>query len=789
MKNALVKFAVWLVRLVPGKRIDIVMSVLITIAALVLYAYFTTGAWTGAGLSFLQNVEMRSLDARFRLRGPRPVDPRIVIVAIDEKTLQHVGSWPIGRNAYAQLIDRLHDVGARIIALDVTFPTPEKNSAVEALKRLESEVGKNASPATIAKIRQIQASSDNDRILADSMTRAGNVILGHLFLNEERAKSMDERAAEDYFDVIWAKPFPQMQKVSGHDFDLNDAWCKPDRSGSCTNAPVFYGVESNIRILAEAARSYGFFNSLPDQDGTVRRVPLLVRYRDRDFYPSLAFQVVREFEDIKDQDIVGFIAPNGLERVQFGPHSLTTEHDASLLVNYAGPAQTYPHISMADVISGNTRDERFRDAIVLVGATAIAGNDLRTIPFLSENYSGVEIHANEIDNLLHLEQRGRGFLRRGPREEFIDILFILLFGIAFGVIFGLVKPLYSTLSAIAALVLFGLFVYYAFASHGVWLNFVLPVGTLGFNYATITSFRMIKEEREKRRVRKTFERYVSPGVIRLIEREPKKYFRQGGELKELSVMFTDIRSFTQIAEGLTPDELVLLLNEYLGEMTDIVFKRWGTLDKYIGDAMMAFWGSPYPQADHAIRACSAALDMSARLEVLNEQWASEGRKQLRIGIGINTGPVNVGNMGSSRRFAWTVMGDDVNLASRLEGQTKAYQIARIISESTYNQVKDHFVCREIDRIRVKGKQNPVAIFELMDWATNADQHRELVTRFTDAHDAYFRRSWDEAIVKFESLLLHFPDDGPSKTLLDRARVFKSQAPSPEWDGVYVATSK
>jgi adenylate cyclase len=318
---------------------------------------------------------------------------------------------------------------------------------------------------------------------------------------------------------------------------------------------------------------------------------------------------------------------------------------------------------------------------------------------------------------------------------------------------------------------------------------VIPAGTLVINYGAITSFRMVFEEREKRKVRKTFERYVSPGVIRLIEQNPKKYFKTGGESKELTIMFSDIRSFTSIAEGLTPNELVGLLNEYLGEMTEILFKRWGTLDKYIGDALMGFWGSPFPQDDHAIRACAAALDMSARLEELNLKWEVEGRKTLEIGIGINSGVVNVGNMGSNRRFAWTVMGDHVNLASRLEGQNKEYHTARIISEFTYAQVKDHYVCRELDRIRVKGKLKPVAIYELMAYNKDAAKYRDLLDRWGEAQHAYYRQAWEEAVQKFEELLGSYPDDGPAHTFLKRSHEYRKEAPARDWDGVYVAKTK
>jgi adenylate cyclase len=392
---------------------------------------------------------------------------------------------------------------------------------------------------------------------------------------------------------------------------------------------------------------------------------------------------------------------------------LHPSHDGTALINYAGPYHTYQHYSMWDVMSGAVPPETFRDKIVLVGGTAIGIGDLRNTPFEGATYMGVEVHANIIDDLLHSDEKGRGFLTRGFDEEMIDIGFILLFGLVFGYGFSRIKPLLSTISLALTLAVFAWFVYFSFAQHGRWLSFVIPAGTLIVNYAVITSFRMIFEEREKRKIRKTFSQYLSPGVIALIEKDPQKYIRPGGEMKELTVMFSDIRGFTTLSEGLTPDELVRLLNEYLGAMTDIIFANFGTLDKYIGDAIMAFWGSPYPQTDHALCACSCALQMARGLKKLNAKWELEQRPPIAIGIGLNTGPVNVGNMGSDKRLAWTVMGDNVNLASRLEGITKQYRTQIVISEGTYHQVAHKFVCRELDKIRVKGKHQPVNIYELL----------------------------------------------------------------------------
>jgi adenylate cyclase len=767
-------------------QVDLALAVLVTLAGLGVFAYSGFRADTRAGIAFLQNIEQSSLDMRFGMRGQRAHDDRVVIVGIDERTLQNIGSFPLPRKTYALLIDRLHAGGARVIAFDATFPTKESNAAVPALERLRRELGASATPAVVNRIKGLEMASDQDALFAQSMKQAGNVILGHIFLDPEAAKNADPKLAEEYFNVAWAKNFPQVFKVKskdGRDFDMNKAWVE-------NGGQVAAGAEANIKELAEAAASFGFIDIKEDPDGTMRHALLIKRYQVQDFFPSLDMQIVREYENIPDQDIAAYIAQDGLERIQFGHHTLRQSLDGSALINYTGPYGTYQHYSMWDVMSGTVPPETFKDKIVLVGATALAIGDLRNTPYQGgEAYMGVEVHANIVDNLLHSEEKGRSFLTRGFEEEMTDIGFILLFGLAFGYLFSRIPPLSSTITVLLALGGFAWFVYFAFAQQGRWLSFVIPAGTLAANYAAITSFRMIFEEREKRKIRKSFAQYLSPGVIALIQKDPQKYIHPGGEMKDLTVMFSDIRGFTTISEGLTPDELVRLLNEYLGAMTDIIFASYGTLDKYIGDAIMAFWGSPYPQTDHAFRGCSCALQMSRGLATLNVKWKQEERPPIAIGIGLNTGPVNVGNMGSEKRLAWTVMGDNVNLASRLEGITKQYQVQIVISEGTYRQVANQFVCRELDKIKAKGKNQPVNIYELLDVAAEKWKYESLLTRFDSAMAAYRSQNWREAAAQFGQLLSAFPEDGPTQVFLQRALEYLENAPEPDWDGVYVMKSK
>ncbi len=762
-----------------ARNVSLVISCAVTVAGLVVFAYSGIGGSPSPGFAFVQNVELRSLDARYNLRGPRPPDSRIVIVDIDEKTLQREGAFPISRSAYARVIDRLRASGARIVAFDVTFPTPEKNSAVDVLEELH-----RVAPSPLReRITELAIARDNDRRLAESMRKAGNVILGHIFLEKERAGALDVAAAEAYFEIAWGEVFPRVAPLkTGRDFQIGTAW---EEAGG----PVSTAVEANIKPLAEAALSYGFFNNAPDADGTMRRAFLLYRYQELDWYPSLSFQAVREYLKLPDQELIAWMADSGLERIDFGPHTLRTRADGSVLINFAGPYGTYPHYSMADVLADETAPELFHDKIVLVGPTALGIGDIRHTPFAGPEYMGVEIHANVVDNLLHVAEPGRTFLVREKRQDMADIAAILIFGLLFGVAFSALRPLFSTLAALAGLAGFLLGVTYAFDQWGMWLSFVIPAGTLLVNYAAVTSYRVIVEEREKRKVRAMFSQYVAPSVIRLLEQDPGRYLRKGGELKDLTLMFTDIRGFTALSEALPPDEVVRLVNQHFDEMTNVLFRHWGTLDKYIGDAIMAFWGSPYPHPDHAQRGCACALEMLARLEELNRESRAAGGRPLSMGIGLNTGAVNVGNMGSTKRLTWTAVGDNVNLASRLEALTREYDCGIVLSDSTWAPVKESFLCRELDRIRVKGKLQPVVIYELLAPLGDGAPHTELVARFADALHSYRSRNWDEALRKFDALTTQFPEDGPSRVFRQRCLEFLASAPPPDWDGVYVMKSK
>jgi adenylate cyclase len=406
---------------------------------------------------------------------------------------------------------------------------------------------------------------------------------------------------------------------------------------------------------------------------------------------------------------------------------------------------------------------------------------LRATPFGAIDFPGVEIHANLIDNILNQK-----FLMRGGPQVLTDLAFIFLFGIPLGMWLALVQPRWMAFGLLL-LIPFGGIVYWAFL-HGWWLNFIVPsLFTLVPNVGLVALYRVLIEEQEKRKVRGAFQQYVSPEVIRRVLSDPELVQPRKSEI---TVLFSDVRGFTTISEKLDAQELARLLNGYLTEMTRIIFRHQGTLDKYIGDAVMAIWGAPFTEPKHGERCCEAALSMLSRLSELQQGWVSEGLPAMEIGIGINTGIASVGNMGSSLRYGYTAMGDTVNLASRLEGLNKEYGTSILISETTRADVtNDQIIIREIDFIRVKGKNQPVTIFEILSRQAAANDGKALVEIFGQGREAYKTRNWRAAKAAFEEVLRRWPNDGPSRVFRGRCDEYLAEEPDTDWDGVHVMKYK
>ncbi len=722
-----------------------------------------------AGNPFLDRIELKSLDVRFLTRGKESPGPFAVVATIDEKSLDEIGKWPWPRAKIATLIDRLSEEGARVIAMDIFFPEPDENNNIRFIEEMQRETRTLGlkEPRLENFLEQAREAADNDSILAEAIRRSkATVVLSYLFhFSREEIAHLSE------------------EDLAGKSGDIRPSAIKLVQftSPRAKQVEVFEALlpESNIAKLANSSRTAGHFNIFPDIDGTVRWIPLVIRYQDR-FYPALALEAVRSY--VGNIPLGVRVADHGIEAIQLGPVAIPTDEKGRMLINFRGGPQTFPNYSVADILAGRTEPEAFRNKIVFVGSTAKGVYDLRVTPF-SNVYPGLEVHANVADNIL--TQR---FLFRPEWARLFDLVAILFMGLVTGLLLPRLRALFSVLLIGVLFVGYLLVSQTLFVRHGIWLNAVYPLLTMVLVYTAVTLYRYIVEEREKREIRGAFSFYVTPSVVNEMLKNPDK-LKLGGDKKELSVLFSDIRGFTSLAEEMEPETLVHLLNEYLTEMTDVVFEFDGLLDKYIGDAIMAVFGAPLEQTDHPVRACRTALQMLQRLTKMQQKWETEGAPRLDIGIGINTGPMVVGNMGSERRFDYTVMGDSVNLASRLEGINKEYGTQVVISEFTHELVKDDFFCRELDAVRVKGRVRPVKIFELLALRSEEDPRVAILEPFAQGLNHYRAQEWELAELKFNQVLASLADDVAARLYLQRIVSLREDPPKPGWDGVFTMTRK
>jgi adenylate cyclase len=782
-------------------RVSFILSLFITIAALSVY-YFVFLQEKRTPISELaERLELDTLDTRFRYRPSHisAPDSRIVIVDIDQKAQEVLGRWPFSRVHFAKLLDVLHDDGATVVAFDITFSKSDQTAApVRALAaRLERrlQAGEAIDPKLAEEVKQLASEYDADSQFAKSIRRFGPVILGNYFLfTPADLAGVTEASLQAYANQIELFAYPPAHPLRPQ-FEKEDKLHLMEILSWANLVPR--GAEANLDTLTSGLGGdtswTGFFNYPPDTDGVVRRATLFLPYgrsenpTEWDLYPSLDIMAARALMGPDAQDTNLFYGPAGIARIDFGNKlSVRTDDLGQMLINYRGPADTFRHYSIADVLQKSIPPEKFKGKLVLVGATATGIGDLRATPYGGNIFPGVEIHANAIDNILNDR-----FIRRDAKTALIDALLIFLFGIPLGIWMALVQPRWMWFGA--ALLIPLVAVDYGAFRRGWWLNFTIPAMTLTGNVLLVSLYRALIEEKEKRKVRSAFGQYLSPEVIRrlLVNPrlvEPKK--------TDITVMFSDIRGFTSISEKLDAQELALFLNQYLSDMTRIVFSYHGTLDKYIGDAVMAFWGAPFEEEGHAARGCNAALEMMKRVGELQKEWEAQGKPRLEIGIGLNTGVASVGNMGSALRYGYTALGDAVNLSSRLEGLNKDYGTHIIVNETTYLAAKnDSFVFRELDLMRVKGKLQPVTIYQLMgrqeDFAANgsAETLRLQMELFAHARELYRTRQWNVAQSAFQEILDKWPKDGPSRVYVERCQEYIAAEPPANWDGVFVMTHK
>jgi adenylate cyclase len=736
----------------------------------------------------ISRVEHAAQDyALTRLRGPRPTSGRVVIVGIDHRSIEAEGRWPWSRGKLARLVDQLAAGGVAAVGFDIVWDSDDevgrRLSRVAGLVKTAREAageGKLAAPLgeawEVAQGPEAEFAPDVDptELLADSIEQARNVTLGFTFL------SSDQSSGEDPGASVEKLRFFQIDPVH-----LGGAPVEPP-PGLPTRWP---GVVAPLDVLLSVADSGGFFTATPDGDGVLRRylvvagvgtapfaslgVATLARTRGTGGAPARIVPVAKTRGSLS------------LSQVRIGEDLVVDTDDAGLAsLNYYGPFKDFPTWSATDVLHGRIPPEEMRGKLAVVGATALGTWDQRVTPF--DSFApGVITHATFMENVLRGE-----LLLRSQTVVALEVLMLLATAVVLARLFARVS---SLLSAPALLGTSALSVTAAVLSLQRWnllLSVALPILQMFAIFLSATSYRFFNEERQRRKARETFSRFLAPAIVeQVLEREGS--LKLGGEKRELTCLFADIRGFTTISEQLDPHVLLEVLNEYLTPMTDIIVSgHQGTLDKYIGDAIMAFWGAPQPQADHALRACRASLAMIARLDELRVGWRERGLPDIDIGVGLNTGPMSVGFLGSQDRFYnYTVLGDAVNLSSRLEGANRQYGTHILIGPITREMVKTDMVLREIDRVRVKGKREPVQIYELLAEAPATPELAAFIEAFDWGISAYQAQRWEEAIGRFREAIRLHGGDATSDIYITRCETMRKEPPGPQWDGVYEMHTK
>jgi len=698
--------------------------------------------------------ELRALDYRLKQRDMSEHSPDIAIVAVDNKSLERYGRWPWPRARVAEVIDRISAAKPSVIGVDGVWSEEATECNVGAF-------GTEVSAGCRGELTQALGSSrSGDQKLADAIAASGGIVLGYFFDFDRRSESSSKWEGEGAYAIV-----------------------RSEAGGIGENrVRLATAVTRNLPMINDAAKSRGYFNFFPDSaDGLFRRVPMVIRFAGRMVTPlSLTMLAVHWPERPLS---IGF-GPFGVTSIKLGNESIPVADDGQMLLNYRGRQKTFPHYSASDLIDGQVPAEALRDKFVLVGVTATAVGDIRATP-LDGIYPGVEIHATALDNILRRDFVSQAADKGLTWASLADVG-VILFGtllLAYSL-----RYLRGVRGALVAAVIMAAFLGGSqtfFSQSGVALRVVYPTLAFALTYLAVSVHHYVAAERETRETRRMLDLYLSPSVARELSLHPEM-IKLGGEKSERTVLFSDVKSFTSISERLAPEDLVELLNLYLGDMTDMVFAHDGMLDKYIGDGLMAVWGAPLPQVDHAARACHAALGMVERLHHVNEHGARRGWPELKIRIGLNSGEMVFGNMGSARHLSLTVMGDNVNLASRLEGISKLYGTTIIAAEATVQSAGDEFLMRELDWVRVRGKTQPVRIYELLGLRTHMDGWAPVLRHFADGLEAFRGQRWEEAGTAFEAAMHQRPGDGPSELYLRRCQQYMQQPPAASWEAVTLA---
>jgi len=648
-----------------------------------------------------QNLDDKLRDFLFIARGVQSTNDSIIIVDIDEKSLNEIGQWPWERNIVSKMLQNLSNAGAGIIGLDIVFSEEDKTSPHRFAQRYQ--IGKKLPNYDLELAQAVQ----------DTPT-----ILGYVF-NFNQNYNADKPITPSIPAIFIEKNLPEMNYLL---------------------EPI--GILSNIESIQSNSYSSGFINNVPDASGSIRSVPLVMRYEDT-IYPSLAFEMFRIANNA--QKVIIDYSPTGISTIYAGDIKIPTDRNGRMYLNHRGPAKTFHYISASDIVNNNFDYKTIEGKFVLVGTSAYGLMDLRSNPF-DNIVPGIEIHATLIDNLVNHDM-----LLRPDWIELFELGMIVFLSAVVILGFSLLPPISFFLGSLTLFGAVGYLNYYLLFEHHIIVNILFMILTLFFSIVSVLSMNYFLENRQKEQVKKKFAQKVSPQVMEDLLKKEGFDALQIREV-EVTVFFSDIRSFTTISEQLgSPQKLVEFLNYYMTEMADSIVSREGTIDKFIGDAIMAYWNAPNHVVNHADMAVKAALEQIAKRAYLNSIIEPKYGFELDYGIGINTGIVTVGDIGSKGRSDYTVIGDAVNLASRVEGLCKYYGVRLIISEFTKEKLKESYVIRELDWVRVKGKLEPVKIFEVISQNELNDSVADELKQYNDALGLFQNGEYLEAYEKFVEL--------------------------------------
>ncbi|MDD9950602.1 MAG: adenylate/guanylate cyclase domain-containing protein [Zetaproteobacteria bacterium] len=743
----------------------------------------------GRDADFITSIENSLLDLRYTMRGVSAPKRRVGILAIDEESIKRFGSWPFSRRFYQKAFANLKKIGVSWIGFDAIFSEPQAATirdlipVLKDIRKTPSGVPKTEFNQFIAQLSQMNKVSPGDTEFAQGIQNFQNIVAGYFYFSSPLEVKESGREQNPFMGLanmeaseIVATILPEGKELKDYPIGMQA-----------------YGLVPNIDAIHQSTDHFAFFSNDADYDAIVRWVTL-VRIIDGRLMPSLALKTAAE---ALERDILVIFDTQGIESIDLV--SREDESDAisipidpygqgRMLANYRGPGRTFPYFSLADAYTNSFSDkqrEYLKDSVLLLGMTAIGINDQRPNPF-DPAYDGVEVHTTAIDNIM-----SQDFMKR-PKSIFrTELIVLLVIGLIFAPILIFSGALVSGVSAILFLGGYIYFDRYVWFHNGTWAYIGMPLIEISTMYVLVTIYKYIVEEREKRQVQGAFAHYLSPDVIGEVLENPDS-LKLGGERKVLTVFFSDVRSFTTISESLTPEQLCIFMNDYFTPMTSIILREKGVLDKYIGDAIMAFWGAPIPIPNQADVAARSSIEMLFALDKLQADFKQRGFPHCDIGIGLNTGSMSVGNMGSDERFCYTVMGDAVNLGARLEGLTKDYGIKVLMSEFTVAafQEKDHLF-RELDDIRVKGKNEPVRVYDLMrpDFLENESKIKEFIETFNAGRLAYLNKQWEQSSAYFENCLKMKPEDKSSLLYRERLATYSREGVPENWDGVFTFTHK